>query len=142
MKTNLREAYRAYNRQRQAEERYRRELRKIGARIDSLAESIEADIIAQRIRHETALISEYTKSMMDDVAFNRVLSRYTGHTPYGWEVACGCDGRMRALLKNPGWRVLSEVIERVRLRKGMTNYTPPRPAPPLPIRINVKGGAR
>ena len=142
MKTNLRDAYRAYNRQRQAEERYRRELRRIGAQIDALAESLEADIAAQRIRHETELVAEYTESLADDVAFNRVLARDTGHTPYGWEVACGCDGRMRALLRNPGWRVLSEVIDIVRRRKGMTDYTPLRPAAPLSIHINVKGVTR
>ena len=132
---NLKDAYREYNRQQQAKTRYLRELRRISARIDDLQESMLADIAAQRLRHEEKLVEEYTKSLMNDVAFNRVLSHYTGRTAYGWEIACGCDGRMKSLLRNPGWRVLSEVIDRIKARKGMTGPSTIKPMEPVELHI-------
>jgi hypothetical protein len=78
-----------------------------------------ADELLARIdeRNRETLVREYTDALQDDSAFCRVLSCYTGHTPHGWACACGCDGRMRRLLKDPGWEILSEVIRRVRWRK-------------------------
>jgi hypothetical protein len=56
--------------------------------------------------------------LLDDKAFTRVLKAFTGNSARGWEVACGCDGRMLRLLKDPGWPVLKEVIHLVRVAKG------------------------
>ena len=76
------------------------------------------ELIARfRERNREALVREYTDSLQNDSAFLRVLAVYTGHTPHGWSCACGCDGRMRRLLKTPGWNILEEVIRRIRWRK-------------------------
>ena len=101
-----REAYRQFNRAAREAWKLQRNLR-------------EADILIERIKakQRESLILEYTNSLQNDTAFNRVLDAYTGHSPHGWEVACGCDGRMKRLLKDPGWGILKEVIRRVRWHK-------------------------
>ena len=103
---DLRDAYRAFNRASMEAARHQR--------LMEAADELLARIAA---RNREALVREYTDSLQDDSAFCRVLSGYTGHTPHGWSCACGCDGRMRKLLKNPGWDILSEVIRRIRWRK-------------------------
>ena len=85
----------------------------------------EADDLIARMqdRRRETLVREYTDTLQDDPAFCRVLSVYTGHTPHGWSCACGCDGRMRSLLRNPGWDILKEVIRRIRWRKFASKGT-------------------
>lgn len=102
----IRDAYRAFNRASRDAFQLKRRLR-------------EADelIARMREREREATVREYTDSLQNDPAFCRVLSCYTGHTPHGWSCACGCDGRMRGLLRNPGWDILKEVIRRIRWRK-------------------------
>lgn len=108
----IRQAYRAFNRASREAWLLQRRMR-------------EADDLIARMqdRRRETLVREYTDTLQDDPAFCRVLSVYTGHTPHGWSCACGCDGRMRSLLRNPGWDILKEVIRRIRWRKFASKGT-------------------
>ena len=143
-KTNMRDAYRTFNREQLAIARWRREMARIGARVDELQLELEQAVARQRVAHEEQLVREYTESLFRDVAFNRVLARFTGHTPHGWEMACGCDGRMKALLRNPCWGVLKEVIYRTRIAKGIIRPCKKcderlRPDATLALKIQLNG---
>lgn len=105
-KREIREAYRAFNRA--SHEAYR--LQRCMREADKLIAHLEVQ------RRET-LVRELTDSLQDDAAFCRVLRGYTGNSPRGWACACGCDGRMRRLLNDPGWDILAEVIRRIKWRK-------------------------
>ena len=110
---NEREAYRRFHAEDAARQRYLRELRRI--RLD--LESIELDM-AESLRKQAEArenrVAALVASLGKDAAFLRTLRAFTGHTPRGWLTACGCDGRMRKLLRDEGWDVLKEVIHRVR----------------------------
>ena len=133
MRTNLREAYRLWNHEQRLKEQWRRDLRRISLGIESLRLDLE-DAVARQAAAEAERREAETRrlvdTMFDDKAFNRVLSRYWGHTPQGWEAACGPDGRMKRLLRDPGWPVLQEAIHRIRVAKGLERRRP------------RKGGAR
>lgn len=109
-KINEREAYRRFHAADAARQNYLRELRRI--RLD--IESIELDMVAAHAKARERRVAELSAKLGEDAAFLRTLRAYTGHTPRGWLVACGCDGRMRRLLRDEGWDVLREVIHRVR----------------------------
>lgn len=118
---NERDAYRAFHRRDRLMRRWKMELRRIRLEVESLELDLAEAVV--RDRAATAAADEATTrrlvdALFNDEAFNRVLRAFTGHTPHGWEVACGCDGRMRKLLKDPGWGILREVIRRVRAAKG------------------------
>ena len=85
-----------------------------------------------------ALVGAFVERLRHDAAFNRVLSRFTGHTPHGWSCACGLDGRMKDLLRTPGWGVLEEVIKRLRRERGIgRHYWRSGSEPNLTIEINI-----
>jgi hypothetical protein len=72
----------------------------------------EIELEIERLRLD--MEESYVRQCTDDEAFLRVLRRFTGHTPHGWEMACGCDGRCKALVRQLGWPALWRVILRVR----------------------------
>lgn len=117
MKINEREAYRQWH----AEERQKMKMealfRKIRQDLDWLEGQLTDALARQRAEEQEIRTKDLTERMLRDKAFARVLRAYTGHTPYGWRVACGCDGRMKALADD--WPVLEETIRRVRIAKGM-----------------------
>ena len=104
-KDEIRAAYRAFNKASRDAFRLQRHMREADALIASL----------QARRRET-IVRELTDKMQDDPAFCRVLRAFTGHTAHGWACACGQDGRMKSLLRDPGWDLLREVIRRIRWR--------------------------
>ena len=107
---NEAEAYRSWRSWDRAQREYQAALRRLGAAVDALTEKVAAHRAEDRERR----ICELAKQLGKDKAFQRVLKAYTGHTPHGWLVACGCDGRMKNLIRLHGWDVLKEVIYRVR----------------------------
>lgn len=110
---NEREAYRRFHAEDAARQRYLRSLRRI--RLD--LESIELDMaesLKRQAKERENRVAELAARLDGDPAFMRTLRAFTGHTPRGWLAACGCDGRMRRLLRDEGWDVLREVIHRVR----------------------------
>ena len=96
---NEREAWRRLHNQERAAEIFKRRLKEIKLEIERLQLDME---------------ESYVRQCADDEAFLRVLRRFTGHTQHGWEVACGCDGRCKALAQQLGWPALWRVIQRVR----------------------------
>ena len=110
------EAYRAWHREQKVLAQYRRDL----ARIRRDIEGLELDMAIAARDAEAKAVNEWTVRLRGDRAFLRALSRYWGHTPRGWAAACGIDGRMRDLLRTPGWEVLRQVIRRVRAERGWT----------------------
>lgn len=110
-------AYRKWHAAEKARADWRRTLGKIQLDIEYLEHQL-ADALARQRQDETERrVSDLTERMLRDKAFARVLRAYTGHTPHGWRMACGCDGRMKALAND--WPVLEETIRRVRIAKGM-----------------------
>lgn len=113
------EAYRAWHREQQRLARRRRDMRRIKLAIEFLELGIQAALAQQHVEEHARLVAEWTPRLATDRAFNKVLGRYWGHTPKGWVAACGCDGRMKKLVRDPGWDVLQEVIRRIRRNKGL-----------------------
>lgn len=115
----MREAYRRFHAEDRARQTFRRELKRISLEIEALGLDLAAAKARQDAEEREAETRELVERMFHDKAFNRVLQAFTGRTPHGWEVACGCDGRMLRLLQEPGWPVLEEAIRRIRIAKGM-----------------------
>lgn len=116
---SLREAYRRFHAEDRARQTFRRELKRIELDIEALGLDLAAAKARQDAEEREAATRELVERMFHDKAFNRVLQAFTGRTPHGWKVACGCDGRMLRLLREPGWPVLEEAIRRIRIAKGM-----------------------
>lgn len=47
-------------------------------------------------------------------AGRKVLHAFTGHTQYGWERACGVDGRFKKLARNVGWEKFYPIVKLAR----------------------------
>lgn len=94
-----RDAWRAYRKVERARAQYRERLK-----------AIELEVERLQLDMEESLVRQYA----EDKGFLRALKRFTGHTPHGWEVACGCDGRCKALARNLGWDAMWRIILRVR----------------------------
>ena len=122
---NEREAYRRFHMEDAARQRHLRELRRIRLDIErielDMAESLKRQAEARENR-----VAELTAKLDGDPAFMRTLRAFTGHTPKGWLAACGCDGRMKALLRTEGWDVLREVVHRVRYAHMYYKHVRPR----------------
>ena len=93
------EAWRRYRKEERATREFKNRVKEIELEIERLRLDME---------------ESYVRQCADDKAFLRALKRFTGHTQYGWEVACGCDGRCKALVRQLGWPALWRVILRVR----------------------------
>lgn len=91
-----------------AEERARMTFQKNLSRIREDIEKLEEDMFR-------SLVRQYSQ----DKGFLRALSRFSGHTPYGWTVACGGDGRMIKLMRLLGWPQLNRLITIIRKKKGI-----------------------
>lgn len=116
---SLQEAYRRFHAEDRARRVFQRELRRIELEVEALSLDLAAAKARQDAEEREAATRELVERMFHDKAFNRTLRAFTGRTPHGWEVACGCDGRMLRLLQEPGWPVLEEAIRRIRIAKGM-----------------------
>lgn len=79
-------------RRRHAEERIRAETARKLVRLH--LEVIEAEVAA---------VEAELSALMNDPAFLRALKKYNGHTIFGWECACGVDGRLKKIAKSVGW---------------------------------------
>ena len=101
-KKEIRAAYREFNRAAR--------LRSNLDAADRLIAKLEADNRERTVR-------ELTDRLQDDEAFLKAVRSFDGHTEYGWRCVCQRDGRMLRLLQNPGWKILKEVIRRVRWRR-------------------------
>lgn len=135
------EAYRRFHAEDKARQRYLRELRRIGLQVESLALDIAGTMARQDIEDRERKIASLVEVLKDDKGFLKVMNKFTGRTPKGWLVACGCDGRMKALLRQHGWDVLREVIHRVRYMHMWYKRVRDRPSRPLGrIEIAQKGG--
>ena len=119
MKINEREAYRRFHAEERLKAQWSRALRRISADIESIAAGLAVAKARQDVETRESQTRELVERMFHDKAFNRTLRAFSGHTPQGWRVACGCDGRMKRLLQDPGWPVLEEAIRRIRIAKGM-----------------------
>lgn len=62
------------------------------------------------IEENVTTINTEIDSLMSDAAFVKVLKRYNGHSLYGWECACGQDGRLKKIARSVGWTRFSAVI--------------------------------
>lgn len=116
-KVNEREAYQKWHAEDRRRQQWERELRRIRQDIDWLEGQMMDSLARQRLEDQERRTRDLTERMLHDKAFARVLRAYTGHTPHGWRMACGCDGRMKDLARD--WPVLEETIRRVRIAKGM-----------------------
>lgn len=116
------QAYRAWHKEQRLRQQWKRDLKRIERDLEALSLDVRAALERQRV-HDAAQAEAETRRLVEslpsDRAFMRALNRFWGHTPRGWEAACGCDGRMKALLKTPGWDILREVIRRIRRANGM-----------------------
>ena len=130
------EAYRRFHAEDRARQRHLRELRRIGLALESLAIDIAEAKARQDIEDRERKIANLVDLLKDDKAFMRVLGRFTGRTPKGWLAACGCDGRMKSLLRQHGWDVLREVVHRVRYMHLWYKRVRDRPSRSL-VRIDI-----
>ena len=85
---NMKDAYAEWRRHDRMLQEHKRQIAELNRRIDEIAEAQE--ICAAR-------------ELATTKAGKRCLRAYTGHTPYGWECACGVDGRFKKLAKTFGW---------------------------------------
>jgi len=95
--------WKEWNAKEQAVARFHEDLARIKGEIKQLEESMF-----------WSLVRQYSQ----DKGFLRVLSRFSGHTSYGWKVACGPDGRISRLIEMLGWEQLSRLILTIRRKKG------------------------
>lgn len=91
-------------RRNRAEEKFRRDMERIGRRVAAL-EGWRDEILARELAGTRA--------------GRRILGRYDGHTPYGWEVACHPDGKWVRTARKVGWPAFSRIIEEARNLAGM-----------------------
>jgi hypothetical protein len=113
------EAYRAWHKEQYRRAKWERDMRRIRLDIEGLELSIRDSLARQHEEEREKKTRDLVEKMFADRAFNKVLAHYWGHTPKGWLAACGCDGRMKSLLRDPGWDVLQEAIRRIRVAKGL-----------------------
>jgi len=90
------EAYRAFNREQARLLRWSWAMKKIDREID-------------RLRHDLHL--RVAKELATTRPGQKVLRAYWGHTPKGWEAACGTDGRLKKLARTIGWENFQWIIE-------------------------------
>ena len=138
---NEREAYRKWHAEDRCRQRWERELRRIRQDIDWLEGQMMESLARQRLEDQERRTRALTERMLHDKSFARVLRAYTGHTPHGWRMACGCDGRMKDLARD--WPVLEETIRRVRIAKGMARmpcHCEARVMPDATLQLKVKLG--
>ena len=141
MRINEREAYRRWHAEDRCRQRWERELHRIRQDIDWLEGQMMGSLARQRLEDQERRTKALTERMLHDKAFARVLRAYTGHTPHGWRVACGCDGRMKDLARD--WPVLEETIRRVRIAKGVARMPcrcEARVMPDATLQLKVKLG--
>ena len=81
------------------------------ARIRAI-ENVEAEVRIER----TLRLAESLKS---DSAMVAVVRKYNGHSQHGWEVACGCDGRIKRATRTLGWDLTSQVIWEIRRERNI-----------------------
>lgn len=75
-------------------------------------ENVETEVRVER----TLRVAESLKS---DSAMVAVVRRYNGHSQYGWEKACGCDGRIKRVTRSLGWNLTSQVIWEIRRERNI-----------------------
>lgn len=96
---NLYEAYREWNATQAKLARCKRAFRRIEKELDLIEDGLH-----------TAIAEELATTR----AGKKVLHAFTGHTPYGWEQACGTDGRFRKLARRIGWEKFYPIIKLAR----------------------------
>lgn len=92
-------AYRMWHAQERATIDFKKKLHMI----DLTIQGIEMDMFRSAV-----------EQYKNDMAFVRATRRFTGYTQYGWEIACGSDGRLIKLGRRIGWPMLSKLILAVR----------------------------
>lgn len=85
--------------------------RKTLARLRALDEAE----IELRLEHDAKVV----ESLKKDPAMIRVVRRFNGHTQYGWERACGNDGRLKKAAQHLGWEYFSQVIWEIRKERAI-----------------------
>ena len=113
------EAYKRWNAEQRRLAQWRRDMRRLQISIENIELGLQDALARQREEARERKTRDLVERMFADKAFNRTLLRYWGHTPAGWIAASGCDGRMKALVRDPGWDVLQETIRRIRVAKGL-----------------------
>lgn len=58
--------------------------------------------------------TKLAESLKEDPAMIRVVRKFNGRTQYGWERACGNDGRLKKAAQHLGWECFSQVIWEIR----------------------------
>jgi hypothetical protein len=81
------------------------------ARIRAI-ENVETEVRIER----TLRVAE---SLKCDSAMISVVRKYNGHSQYGWEKACGCDGRIKRVTRSLGWNLTSQVIWEIRRERNI-----------------------
>lgn len=68
-----------------------------------------------RLEHDAKIV----ESLKKDPAMIKVVRKFNGHTQYGWECACGNDGRLKKTAQHLGWRYFSQVIWEIRKERAI-----------------------
>ena len=140
---NEAEAYRRWRAEERRLAHWRRDMRRIAIAIENIDLAMQDALARQHEEERERKIRDLVERMFADKAFNRTLHRYWGHTPAGWIAAAGCDGRMKALVRDPGWPVLQEAIRRIRVAKGLARedcHCEARVMPDATLQLKVKLG--
>lgn len=86
-------------------------------RADTVARIRAIENIEAEMRIECTL--RLAESLKGDPAMVAVVRKYNGHSQYGWEIACGCDGRIKKVTRFIGWALTSQVIWEIRRERGI-----------------------
>lgn len=86
-------------------------------RADTIARIRAIEKVETEVRVERTL--RLAESLKGDSAMVAVVRKYNGHSQYGWEKACGCDGRIKRATRTLGWNLTSQVIWEIRRERNI-----------------------
>lgn len=86
-------------------------------RVDTIARIRAIENIEAEVRIERTL--RVAESLKCDSAMISVVRKYNGRSQYGWEKACGCDGRIKRVTRSLGWNLTSQVIWEIRRERNI-----------------------
>lgn len=59
------------------------------------------------------------ESLKQDKAMIAAVRKYNGHSQFGWEKACGVDGRIKRITRAIGWTLTRQTIWEIRQERNI-----------------------
>lgn len=94
--------------------RYRAEER---LRAETVARIRAIENAEMEVRIEANL--HIAESLKSDKAMVTIVRKYNGHSQYGWERACGVDGRIKKITRAIGWTLTRQTIWEIRQERNI-----------------------